>query len=60
MARCSVCDKSTKFGIKLSHSHVRSNRKFKANIKKTKFLVNEKHGKKNICTHCIKTLSKDI
>ena len=39
MAKCAVCEKAAHFGIKVSHSHRRSNKMWKSNIKKVK--VNE-------------------
>ena len=33
MAVCAVCGKGVKFGNQISHSHRRSNRTFKANLK---------------------------
>ena len=33
MAKCEICGKDVAFGIKVSHSHRRSNRTWKPNIK---------------------------
>ena len=33
MAKCEFCDKGVTFGIKVSHSHRRSNRPWKPNVK---------------------------
>ena len=40
MAKCEYCGKEMSFGIKVSHSHRRSNRTWKPNIKKVKAIVN--------------------
>ena len=40
MAKCEICGKSVTFGIKVSHSHRRSNRTYKPNVKKVKAIVN--------------------
>ena len=40
MARCAICDKGAHFGIKVSHSHRRSNKMWKPNIKSVKVKVN--------------------
>ena len=40
MARCAICDKGAHFGIKVSHSHRRSNKMWKSNIKSVKVKVN--------------------
>ena len=36
MAKCQFCDKGVTFGIKVSHSHRRSNRTWKPNVKRVK------------------------
>ena len=40
MAKCEYCGKEMSFGIKVSHSHRRSTRTWKPNIKKVKAIVN--------------------
>ena len=40
MAKCEYCGKDVSFGIKVSHSHRRSNRTWKPNIKRVKAIVN--------------------
>ena len=40
MAKCEICGKELKFGIKVSHSHRRSNRTWKPNIRRVKAVVN--------------------
>ena len=41
MAKCDICGKGVTFGIKVSHSHRRSNRTWKPNVKRVKAIVNE-------------------
>ena len=36
MAKCDICGKSVTFGIQVSHSHRRSNRTWKPNIRRVK------------------------
>ena len=36
MAKCDYCGKGVTFGIKVSHSHRRSNRAWKPNVKRVK------------------------
>ena len=55
MARCAVCDKGAHFGIKVSHSHRRSNKMWKSNIKKVKVNVNGTPKKMYVCTSCLKS-----
>ena len=40
MAKCAICDKGAHFGIKVSHSHRRSNKMWKPNVKSVKVKVN--------------------
>ncbi|MBQ4362853.1 MAG: 50S ribosomal protein L28, partial [Oscillospiraceae bacterium] len=39
MAKCDICGKGVTFGIKVSHSHHRSNRAWKPNVKRVKAIV---------------------
>ena len=39
MAKCEFCDKGVTFGIKVSHSHRRSNRPWKPNVKRVKAMI---------------------
>ncbi|NLL91566.1 MAG: 50S ribosomal protein L28 [Ruminococcaceae bacterium] len=55
MAKCISCGKGTSFGITISHSHRRSNRKYKANIKKVKAIIDGSPKRVNVCTRCIKS-----
>ena len=40
MAKCDICGKGVTFGIKVSHSHRRSNRTWKPNVRRVKAIVN--------------------
>ena len=55
MAKCDVCGKGVTFGIKVSHSHRRSNRAWKPNIVKVKAVVNGRPKRINDCTSCLKS-----
>ncbi|MDR1101543.1 MAG: 50S ribosomal protein L28 [Clostridiales bacterium] len=55
MARCVVCGKTTVFGNKVSHSHKRSNRTFKANLRKVRMVVNGTPKHQYVCTRCIRS-----
>ena len=39
MAKCAITGKTTKFGNHVSHSHRRTNKQMKANLKKVRALV---------------------
>ena len=55
MAKCSYCEKSVLFGIKVSHSHRRSNRKWKPNVKRVKAVVNGTNRHVYTCTRCLRS-----
>ncbi|HHW46275.1 MAG TPA: 50S ribosomal protein L28 [Clostridiales bacterium] len=55
MAKCEICDKKVSFGIKLSHSHRRSNRAWKPNIKRVKAVVNGSTRRIYACTSCLRS-----
>lgn len=56
MAKCDVCQKSVHFGIQLSHSHRRSNKQWKPNVKKVKVLLDNGTKKRmNVCTRCLRS-----
>ena len=55
MAKCDICGKGVVFGIKVSHSHRRSNRAWKPNIRKIRVMVNGEAKSMNVCTRCIRS-----
>ncbi|MBP3320474.1 MAG: 50S ribosomal protein L28 [Clostridia bacterium] len=55
MAKCQICDKSVSFGIKVSHSHRRSNKMWKPNIRRVKAIVEGTPMHIHACTRCIRS-----
>lgn len=55
MAKCEFCGKEVAFGIKVSHSHRRSNRTWKPNVKRVKAIVNGSPKKVYACTRCLRS-----
>ena len=55
MAKCEICGKGVVFGIKVSHSHRRSNRTWKPNVKRVKAIVNGSPKKVYDCTRCLRS-----
>jgi large subunit ribosomal protein L28 len=53
-AVCDVCGKKPQFGMKLSHSHRRSKRRWNPNIQKVRAIVTGSPRRVNACTSCIK------
>ena len=55
MAKCDVCGKGVTFGIQVSHSHRRSNRTWKANVRTVKALVNGTPKTLQVCSRCLRS-----
>ena len=55
MAKCDICGKGVTFGIQVSHSHRRSNRTWKPNVRRVKALVEGTPRHINVCTRCLRS-----
>jgi large subunit ribosomal protein L28 len=55
MAKCDICGKGVSFGIKVSHSHRRSNRTWKSNVKRVKVMVDGSPRHIYACTRCLRS-----
>ena len=55
MAKCEFCEKGVSFGIAVSHSHRRSNRTWKPNVKRVKAVVNGTPKHVYVCTRCMRS-----
>ena len=55
MAKCQFCDKDLAFGIQVSHSHRRSNRTWKPNVKRVKAIVDGSPKHVYVCTRCLRS-----
>jgi len=55
MAKCEVCGKGVTFGIKVSHSHRRTNRIWKPNIRKVRAVVGGARKSIYVCTSCLRS-----
>ncbi len=55
MAKCDICGKGVVFGINISHSHIRTNRAWKPNIRKVKAVVDGTRKTVNVCTRCLRS-----
>ena len=55
MAKCEFCDKGVTFGIQVSHSHRRSNRTWKPNVKRVKVIVDGTPRHAYACTRCLRS-----
>ena len=55
MAKCSVCGKGVTFGCNVSHSHRRTNRSGKPNIRKVKANLNGTVKHVYVCSRCLRS-----
>ena len=55
MARCAITGKTSVFGGRVSHSHRRSNRKFKANLKRVRVVENGVHKRIWVSTRALRS-----
>jgi large subunit ribosomal protein L28 len=55
MAKCECCGKGVSFGIKVSHSHRRSNRTWNPNVKRVKAIVGGSPKYIYACTRCLRS-----
>jgi large subunit ribosomal protein L28 len=54
MAKCECCGKGVAFGIKVSHSHRRSNRTWKPNVRRVKAVVEGSPKYVYACSRCLR------
>jgi large subunit ribosomal protein L28 len=54
-AKCAICEKGAHFGNNVSHSHRRSNKMWKSNVKSVKVKVDGVPQKMYVCTSCLRS-----
>ena len=55
MAKCEICGKGVTFGIKVSHSHRRTNRTWKPNVQRVKAIVKGTPCHIYVCSRCLRS-----
>ncbi len=53
--RCEICGKRVQTGYKVSHSHIRTKKKWLPNIQKVKAVVDGEVKRINVCTSCLRS-----
>jgi len=53
-AVCEVCGKRPRVGMRVSHSHRRTKRRWNPNIQRIRTITNGTVRRQNVCTGCIK------
>ena len=56
--RCDICGKRPMTGHNVSHSKVRTNRRFMPNLQPTHLVVKGRLVKARVCTRCLRTQAK--
>jgi large subunit ribosomal protein L28 len=51
---CEVCGKKPQFGMRISHSHRRTKRRWNPNVQKVRAVVNGAPKRLHVCTACLK------
>ncbi len=55
MAKCEICGKGVQFGKQISHSHRKSNKMWKPNVKLVKVKTDGGTRRMYVCTSCLKS-----
>ncbi len=53
-AVCDICGKTPRFGMRVSHSHRRTKRRFNPNVHRVRALVGGTPKRLHVCTRCLK------
>jgi large subunit ribosomal protein L28 len=51
---CDICGKKPQFGMRLSHSHRRTKRRWNPNVQRVRAIVNGSPKRVHVCTSCLK------
>ncbi|MGE5614722.1 MAG: 50S ribosomal protein L28 [Bacillota bacterium] len=55
MAKCDICGKATVYGNNVSHSVKKTNRTWKANVKKARIIENGTPKTIKVCSRCLRS-----
>lgn len=55
---CDICGKGEMAGMNVSHSHLKTKRKWKPNIQRVHAVVDGEVKSINVCTRCMRTNNK--
>jgi len=53
---CSICGKGKMKGNMVSHSNIKTNKHYNANVQKVRIELDGKTSSEYVCTKCLKTL----
>ncbi|MEW6725734.1 50S ribosomal protein L28 [Desulforudis sp. 1088] len=56
MARkCEICGKDAEVGMQVSHSHIRTKRRWNPNLQRVKAIVDGRPVRIKVCTRCLRS-----
>ncbi len=55
MAKCEICGKEKVFSLQVSHSHRKSSRTYKPNLRKVKAVIDGTPKKVCVCSRCLRS-----
>ena len=55
MARCEICGKEKVFSLQVSHSHRKSSRSWKPNLRSVKAVVDGEVKRVSVCSKCLRS-----
>jgi len=58
--RCAICGKGPQYGHNVSHSKVRTKRRFMPNLHKARVTINGRLETTLVCTRCLRTQAKSV
>ena len=58
--RCAICGKGPQYGHNVSHSKVRTKRRFMPNLHKARVTISGRLQTAMVCTRCLRTQAKSV
>ena len=55
MAKCEICGKEKVFSLQVSHSHRKSSRSWKPNLRSVKAVIDGSPKKVHVCSRCLRS-----
>ena len=55
MAKCEICGKTVQTGMSVSHSHIRTKKKWKPNLQVVRAIVDGTPKRLTVCTRCLRS-----
>ncbi|MBO8127570.1 MAG: 50S ribosomal protein L28 [Peptococcaceae bacterium] len=53
--KCEICGKGAVVGMQVSHSHIRTKRRWEPNLQRVKAIVDGRPKRIRVCTRCLRS-----